>query len=127
MSKEYKKVLFIVWLVITVITGLTLIVPLVFSSNTVLKHTPTCVSKSQFNETCFLCGTTTAFTEISKGNFNTAHQLNQYSLLIYAAFLTNLALFIWLIVNRLRSAQIVTNKSFILYQPINQKKCKSQV
>lgn len=97
MSKEFKKVLLIVWFVLTVLTSATLIVPLIFSKETVLRHTPACMSKSLHHQECFLCGTTTAFTEISSGNFKNAYHLNKLSPFIYSFFLVNLCFFTFLV------------------------------
>ena len=41
------------------------------------------------SETCFLCGMTSAFIAISRGNAAEAVSLNRWSAILYAAVLTN--------------------------------------
>ena len=93
-QKEQKVAILIVWTVISVIISLVVIFPLLADSQTVLENAPTCISKSQFNVECSLCGMTRAFIEISNGNIGNAYDLNRGSLFVYSSFLLNSIIFI---------------------------------
>lgn len=71
-----------------------LLFPFFADKQTVLENTPTCISKSQFNVECSLCGMSRAFIEISNGCFGNAYDLNKGSLFIYSSFLLNSIIFI---------------------------------
>jgi hypothetical protein len=93
-AKELKEPILIVWIIISIITSLIILFPFFTDKQTVLQNTPTCISKSQFNIECSLCGMTRAFVEISNGNFDKAYKLNQGSYYLYISFLLNFTSFI---------------------------------
>ena len=84
----------IVWTVLTVITASTLLLPFLADPHFILQHAPVCASQQQFHVECVLCGMTRAFIEIAAGHFGRARQLNGGSLLLYAGFLINSALYL---------------------------------
>ena len=84
----------VVWTVLTVITGSALLLPFLADPQFILQRTPVCVSQRQFQVACGLCGMTRAFIEIAAGHFDRARQLNGGSLLLYAGFLVNSALYL---------------------------------
>lgn len=94
LNKDVKKALFITWFILTLICTATLVIPFSFSRDQVLENAPVCISKSKYNQECALCGSTTAFIEISQGNFKKAHELNRASIPIFVVFLINLCIFI---------------------------------
>ncbi len=85
--------MFIAWAAISVVTALITISPFFMDRQNILKNSPTCISKKQFNVDCSLCGMTRAFIEISSGNFSNAHDLNKGSLYVYFSFVLNFILF----------------------------------
>lgn len=91
---ELKVAVFIVWIIISIITTTIILFPFFADKKTVLENTPTCISKSQFNVDCSLCGITRAFIEISNGNFRNAFNLNNGSLFVYLSFIFNSSIFI---------------------------------
>src|SRR5665647_1154993 len=93
-QKEQKVAILIVWTVISVTISIVIIFPFLADSQTVLESAPTCISKSQFNVECSLCGMTRAFIEISNGNIGNAYDLNRGSLFVYSSFLLNSIIFI---------------------------------
>jgi len=93
-KKEQKWALLIVWSIFSVATTLIILLPFFVDRGTVLQITPTCISKSQFNIECSLCGMTRAFIEISDGNYSKAYDLNGGSILVYISFLLNSTIFI---------------------------------
>lgn len=84
----------IIWTILTVVTTGTLVLPFLAGPQFILQHTPTCVSQQQFQVECCLCGMTRAFIAIAAGHFGRALQLNGGSLLLYAGFLVNAALYL---------------------------------
>jgi hypothetical protein len=94
MHKEQKVAILIVWTIISVTTAIIVVFPFFAERQTVLKNSPTCISKSQFNVDCSLCGMTRAFIEISNGNFINAYVLNKGSLFVYSSFVLNFAIFV---------------------------------
>ncbi|MDQ2770806.1 MAG: DUF2752 domain-containing protein [Bacteroidota bacterium] len=84
----------IVWTIITIITTSTLLLPFLTSPQFILQHTPVCISKQQFQVECAFCGMTRAFIEIAAGHFGRARELNDGSLLLYAGFFINSALYL---------------------------------
>ncbi|MNL10126.1 hypothetical protein D3C87_1309180 [compost metagenome] len=93
-KKDVKIALFFTWFILTIICAATLVIPFLFSKDKVLGNTPVCISKSKYNQECMLCGSTTAFIEISEGNFKNAYNLNRGSVVIFAVFFINLCIFI---------------------------------
>ncbi|MBV6478873.1 MAG: hypothetical protein HGGPFJEG_01630 [Ignavibacteria bacterium] len=51
-----------------------------------LKLTPACISKTVYNDECFMCGTSRAFIEASNGNFSEASILNKFSPYLFVIF-----------------------------------------
>ena len=94
MRKERKMAILIVWVIISLTTIMILLFPFIASKQTILENTPTCISKSQFNIECSLCGMTRAFIEISSGNYKNAYYLNKGSLYIYSSFILNSIIFL---------------------------------
>lgn len=92
--KELKTAMLIVWAAISIITTSIILFTLFADKQTVLVNTPTCISKSQFNIECSLCGMTRAFIEISTGNLREANRLNHGSLIVYMSFILNLIIFL---------------------------------
>ena len=84
----------IVWTILTIITTSALLLPFLADPQFILQHTPVCVSQQQFHVECIFCGMTRAFIEIAAGHFDRARQLNDGSLLLYAGFLVNSALYL---------------------------------
>ena len=97
--KELKVSLFIVWTIITVTIFIILFISFFLNKQTVLNISPTCISKSQFNVECSLCGMTRSFLEISHGSFMNAYNLNKGSIFLYSIFLLNSILFIIYVFN----------------------------
>ena len=105
--KEQKVAILVVWTIITLVTTMIILLPFCSDKQTVLKNAPTCISKSQFNVECRLCGMTRAFIEISNGNFRNAIDFNRGSVIIYSSFAFNFLIFIVYLIYKIRSAQII--------------------
>lgn len=93
-SKEQIAAVLIVWMIISIITTIVLIISFFIEKQAVLQLTPTCISKSQFNIECSLCGMSRAFIKISNYEFSEAYNLNNGSIFVYLSFLLNSLIFI---------------------------------
>lgn len=87
--KTFSTAILIVW----GISGIVLLVPLaspyLLSESEIFAITPVCVSMELYGESCFLCGMTRGFIEISRGNLEKAREFNVYSVALYGAFAVN--------------------------------------
>lgn len=97
--KEQMLALLIVWVICSIITTIITLSPFLVNHKTILQNTPTCISISQHNVECSLCGMTRSFLEISEGNFNDAYTLNKGGIYIYSAFLINSIVFLFYLIN----------------------------
>ena len=93
-GSDLKIALTIVWVICSISILIILILPYIFDNQTLLKYSPTCISKGQHNKECSLCGMTRAFLEISKGGYRNAYQLNKASIILYFFFFLNSLFFI---------------------------------
>lgn len=87
--KTFSTAILIVW----GISGIVLLVPLaspyLLSDTEIFAITPVCVSRQLYGESCFLCGMTRGFIEISRGNLEKAREFNVYSVALYGIFAVN--------------------------------------
>lgn len=87
--KQLQFSLFIVWIIISAVVLVILVIPFVLSADSVHALTPECESKQKYGKECPLCGMTTSFIYISKGNFQPAHLSNSFSGYLYLLFVIN--------------------------------------
>ena len=88
-SGELKAALRIVWIVISGIVLATLLAPWILTPEQIAAATPKCEWKVRYGKECFLCGMTTAFIEITHGQFRDAQRANRGSIPLYTSFLGN--------------------------------------
>ncbi|HEX2866622.1 MAG TPA: DUF2752 domain-containing protein [Ignavibacteriales bacterium] len=93
-SKEFRQGFFAVWAILSLAAFIILLVPFIFSENTIYSLTPLCESRRQGLGQCPLCGMTRAFIDISKGDFSRALTLNRFSLALYGILVINLVIFL---------------------------------
>lgn len=91
--REYTQGFFVVWIVLSLITLFILAAPFVLPENTIYSLLPVCQSKLLTGKECPLCGMTSAFLTISKGNFPEAYLLNHGSLILYFLLAANQLVF----------------------------------
>jgi hypothetical protein len=84
----------IVWKIFSLLILFFLIALFSINNNTLYSLSPKCTSVSLYNEQCILCGTTRAFIEIKKFNFNNAYLLNRSSIFLYFMLIFNTLFFI---------------------------------
>lgn len=107
---EFKKSLFIVWRIISVVLLFILLLSLFGSERFIYLITPKCYSITQFNVECIFCGMTRAFVAISKyQDFNLAVSLNRGSIYLYSCFLLNSIFFMYKIKKRIDFTKIIFN------------------
>ncbi len=97
LSTEFKRDLKIsseaVWYFLSAAV-LALLIMTFFFPETLMKISPVCISKSLYGQECFMCGSTRAFIEITKGNFYKGFHLNQFSIVLFSLFFLNTVVFI---------------------------------
>jgi hypothetical protein len=81
--------LLLVWLVISLVTAAAIVAPFMLPERMIAALTPVCESKRLYGRECFLCGTTTAFIAISRGEWRRAAELNRGAIPLYAFFAVN--------------------------------------
>jgi hypothetical protein len=86
------------WTIVSFITGIILIWVFVADRQTILKYSPVCISKKQFNIECSLCGMTRAFIELRNGEVKKAVDLNKGSIFLFSSFILNflIAIIYWI-------------------------------
>ncbi|MGE5681814.1 MAG: hypothetical protein ACM34K_13125 [Bacillota bacterium] len=90
----YKKAIILVWLCLSLIGLTCLTIPFVLSEESIYKITPKCQWKEKYNKECLLCGMTSGFIDVSKGEFKQAYKENRGSIFLFIIFLTNSAAFV---------------------------------
>jgi hypothetical protein len=88
-SGEFKAVIRLVWVVVTLATLGAAAVPFLLSAETISRLVPMCESKRRYGRECFLCGTTTGFIAISQGDWDTAARSNRLAIPLFGLFLAN--------------------------------------
>ena len=61
---------------------------------TIKKQVPICMSIQYQGKPCFMCGSTSAFYEIAKGNWSRALELNKIAVFLFAIILGNSIVFV---------------------------------
>lgn len=120
LSPEFKKGLKIsakaVWYILSATIMVLLAITFLFP-DVLMKAAPVCISKSLYGQECFMCGTTKAFIEISKGNFSNAYLLNKLSIILFSLFILNTITFFFYSVYRLKRKYSV--KKYIFKSQVN--------
>jgi hypothetical protein len=80
--KDVKRAFLMVWLIVALGAGALAAAPWVAGEEAVYGWVPRCSG-------CSLCGMTTAFVHISRGEFDEARRANRGSLPVYAGFSAN--------------------------------------
>lgn len=92
-NKEIRAAFKIVWIIYSALVLIVIVITF-FSPGTLHEISPVCLSKSLNGEECFMCGMTSAFTEISKGNIINAYTLNKLSIFLFTVMSLNSIFFI---------------------------------
>ena len=89
MKEKLPFSLFVVWIIISAVVLVILVIPFALSADSVHAIAPECEWKQKYGKECPLCGMTTSFIYISKGNFQQAHLSNSFSGYLYLLFVIN--------------------------------------
>ena len=79
----------IVWLILSGAVALILVAPCLLAPQTIARWKPACEWKAKYNRECVLCGMTTSFIAISRGDLRKALAANGASLFVYSGFVCN--------------------------------------
>ena len=93
------------WLILSGIVALILMTPYLLAPETIARWKPACEWKARYNRECVLCGMTSSFQAISRGDFKAALSANRASLFVYFGFVSNelcLAAWLWKRIIRLQ-------------------------
>ncbi len=101
MWSDVKKAVLIVWVTVSVALGVAAAAPLVFPHTAIARLAPRCEAKSRYGRECFLCGTTTGFLSIARGDFAAAQTANRASVPMFFGFLSNAAGTLFVLLRRL--------------------------
>ena len=93
MKQQLKLATMLVWMILSVLVIIILITPFFVPYDLLKEELPQCDWKAKYNKACLLCGMTTAFFSISRGQFAQAYHLNTLSLYLYAMFVVNVIFF----------------------------------
>ncbi len=88
MSTDFKLALRYAWLLLAVAMLCAVGLPFVSSPAALQALTPACEARAK-GGSCMLCGMTTAFFAISRGDFAQAQMLNAGAVPLYAGFCVN--------------------------------------
>jgi hypothetical protein len=89
LAGEVKAALRLVWFVVTLVTFSTLIAAFGLPDAWLARITPLCESKRLYGRPCVLCGTTTGFRAIARGDPRAAMSANGLALPLFATFSAN--------------------------------------
>lgn len=86
---DIKTSFLLSWLTMSAVILVVLVSPFLLSDKTIYSIAPKCEWKIKYHKECVLCGMTTAFIEISKGQLSAANRSNRFSLYLYLVFSVN--------------------------------------
>ena len=88
-SAEVRQSLRIVWFVVSFIFLVALAAPFALGRDRIAQLLPPCEWKVKYHRECAFCGMTTAFLDISHGQFNDAERANHAGIPLYLLFVSN--------------------------------------
>jgi hypothetical protein len=89
LAGEVKAALRLVWFVVTLATFSTVVAAFVLPEAWLVRLVPVCESKRLYGRPCVLCGTTTGFRAIARGDPGAAMSANRLALPLFAIFSAN--------------------------------------
>lgn len=100
--RDLKFALFVVWIVVSIAVMFAILSPLFFSTDSIYSWFPECYWKVYYGKSCILCGMTTAFIHISRGDLANALFYNKYSVFLYFLFVMNEIVLVLLLSGKIR-------------------------
>jgi hypothetical protein len=89
MKSELQSALRIVWLAVTLVTASSAAAPFLLPEPLITSLAPVCESKRRYGRECFLCGSTTAFIAIGRGDWASAQHSSRLAGPLFIAFSAN--------------------------------------
>ncbi|MBS1875323.1 MAG: DUF2752 domain-containing protein [Acidobacteria bacterium] len=77
------------WLAVTAVTASAAAAPFLLPDAAIARIAPRCESMRLYGRPCFLCGSTTGFLAIGRGDFASARSANRLAIPLFAAFSGN--------------------------------------
>ncbi|MGE5400494.1 MAG: DUF2752 domain-containing protein [Ignavibacteriales bacterium] len=88
-----KRSFLVVWIIISSVIFLVLMSPFLLEDEAIYRIAPRCESRVKYNRECVMCGMTTAFIQISRGNLKKASENNRAGIYLYSLFAANNLIF----------------------------------
>jgi hypothetical protein len=88
-KSELRAALILVWMALTLVTAAAAAAPFLLPASWIERVTSACESKRRYGRPCFLCGATTAFIGIGRGDWRSARQANPLAPWLFVAFSAN--------------------------------------
>lgn len=92
MSHDVRAAFLYAWLVVSLVAGGAVAAPFVGSPDRLHSLFPPCEARVQRHVKCPLCGMTTAFISLARGNWREARAANPGAIPLFLAFSANLAI-----------------------------------
>ena len=95
--RDAKLAITIAWLVLSAMAFCLIAAPFLLSPEQIARISPVCEWKATYHRECPLCGMTTAFTLIARGELRASGRANRAGIPLYAFFVLNelAVLFCW--------------------------------
>jgi hypothetical protein len=93
-NKDLIEALSIIWMMSAMLFVIIIAVILVTPESALLSIIPTCENKKN-GSSCFLCGTSRGFIEITKLNFSSAHSYNKGSIILFTTMGINFFMYLF--------------------------------
>lgn len=92
--------MFLAWLSLSIFAAAAIVLPLVASERFIAAVTPQCVWRTTMGRECPVCGLTTAFVFIGRGEWNEAQAANRGGISLYGMFAANSLVAAGVLINR---------------------------
>jgi hypothetical protein len=103
LARDLRAALRIVWMVLSLLILMILAAPFVVGRERAATLAPVCDRQARYGLDCPLCGMTTSFLDISRGEFGAARNANRGGIPLYLSFVSN-EIWALIFVRRKRSA-----------------------
>ena len=97
---QLKSAFFDVWIILSFLILVILIGPFVFSADSI--YSVTSKLQTEHKTKCLLCGMTTSFIKISKGEFDEAISVNKYGIYLFVFLLVNELIFFYILARKFK-------------------------
>jgi hypothetical protein len=89
MSRDLRTVFIGVWLSLSLVAAMAAVAPFALGTETIAKISPVCESKRTAGGECWMCGSTSTFTMIARGDWSGAAESNRAAVALFVLFGVN--------------------------------------